>query len=85
MLRIPNKTLIPDIVTINDNKSSTYNVKYYKVKLDDKVVDKQPGVGDITKQSLYELAYKDFAKEKNLVIDFNTFLMPTDGKAEKKV
>lgn len=53
--------------------------------LDDKGVNKQPGVGDITKQYLYELAYKDFAKENNLVIDSNAFLMPIDGKEEKKV
>lgn len=84
-VHIANKTLIPDIVTINGDKLSIYDAKYYKIKLDDKGVDKQPGVGDITKQYLYELAYKDFAKENNLVIDSNAFLMPTDGKEEKKV
>lgn len=84
-IHVANKTLIPDIVTIHGNKLSIYDAKYYKIKLDDKGVDKQPGVGDITKQYLYELAYKDFAKENNLVIDSNAFLMPTDGKEEKKV
>lgn len=84
-VHLANKTLIPDIVTINGNKLSIYDAKYYKIKLDDKCVDKQPGVGDITKQYLYELAYKDFAKENNLVIDSNAFLMPTDEKEEKKV
>ncbi|EPB6166963.1 TPA: LlaJI family restriction endonuclease [Streptococcus pyogenes] len=84
-VHVANKTLIPDIVTINGDKLSIYDAKYYKIKLDDKGVDKQPGVGDITKQYLYELAYKDFAKENNLVIDSNAFLMPTDGKEEKKV
>ncbi len=84
-IHVANKTLIPDIVTIYGNKLSIYDAKYYKIRLDDKGVDKQPGVGDITKQYLYELAYKDFAKENNLVIDSNAFLMPTDGKEEKKV
>lgn len=84
-VHLANKTLIPDIVTINGNKLSIYDAKYYKIKLDDKCVDKQPGVGDITKQYLYELAYKDFAKENNLVINSNAFLMPTDGKEEKKI
>lgn len=84
-IHVANKTLIPDIVTIHGNKLSIYDAKYYKIRLDDKGVDKQPGVGDITKQYLYELAYKDFAKENNLVIDSNAFLMPTDGKEEKKV
>lgn len=77
--------MIPDIVTINGNRLSIYDAKYYKIRLDDKGVDKQPGVGDVTKQYLYELAYKDFAKENNLIIDFNAFLMPTNGKEEKKV
>lgn len=84
-IHVANKTLIPDIVTIHGNKLSIYDAKYYKIRLDDKGVDKQPGVGDITKQYLYELAYKDFAKENNLVIDSNAFLMPTDGQEEKKV
>lgn len=84
-VHVANKTLIPDIITINGDKLSIYDAKYYKIKLDDNGVDKQPGVGDITKQYLYELAYKDFAKENNLVIDSNAFLMPTDGKEEKKV
>lgn len=84
-VHVANKTLIPDIVTINGNRLSIYDAKYYKIRLDDKGVDKQPGVGDVTKQYLYELAYKDFAKENNLVIDSNAFLMPTDGKEEKKV
>lgn len=83
-IHIVNKTLIPDIVTIYGNKLSIYDAKYYKIRLDDKGVDKQPGVGDITKQYLYELAYKDFAKENNLVIDSNAFLMSIDGKEEKK-
>jgi hypothetical protein len=79
------KTLIPDIVTIKEDKLSIYDAKYYKIKLDEQGVDNQPGVGDVTKQYLYELAYKDFAKENNLAIDSNAFLMPTDEKEEKKV
>lgn len=84
-VHIANKTLIPDIVTINGNRLSIYDAKYYRIRLDDKGIDKQPGVGDVTKQYLYELAYKDFANENNLVIDSNAFLMPTDGKEEKKI
>ena len=48
-------------------------------------MNKQPGVGDVTKQYLYELSYKDFAKENNLSIEANAFLMPTDGKEEIKI
>lgn len=77
--------MIPDIVTIKGNKLSIYDAKYYKIKLDEKNVEKQLGVGDVTKQYLYELAYIDFAKENNLVIDSNAFLMPIDGREEKKI
>lgn len=78
-----NKTLIPDIVTIKGDKLSIYDAKYYKIKLDDQGVDKQPGVGDVTKQYLYELSYKDFAEENNLSIETNAFLLPTDGEENR--
>lgn len=79
------KTLIPDIITIKENNLSIYDAKYYKIKLDDSGVNKQPGVGDVTKQYLYELSYKDFAMENNLSIKTNAFLIPTDGEEEIKV
>ena len=79
------KTLIPDIITIKGNNLSIYDAKYYKIKLDDSGVNKQPGVGDVTKQYLYELSYKDFALENNLSIETNAFLMPTDGEEEIKI
>lgn len=84
-VHIASKTLIPDIITIKGNNLSIYDAKYYKIKLDDSGVNKQPGVGDVTKQYLYELTYKDFATENNLSIETNAFLMPTDGEEEIKV
>ena len=83
MVHSANKTLIPDIVTIKGDKLSIYDAKYYKIKLDDQGVDKQPGIGDVTKQYLYELSYKDFAEENNLSIETNAFLLPTDGKENR--
>lgn len=76
------KTLVPDIITIKGNQLSIYDAKYYKIKLDDNEVKNQPGVGDITKQYLYELAFKEFAQENELSINANAFLMPTDGDKE---
>lgn len=76
------KTLVPDIITIKGNQLYIYDAKYYKIKLDDKEVKNQPGVGDITKQYLYELAFKEFAQENELSINANAFLMPTDGDKE---
>lgn len=79
------KTLVPDIITINGNQLSIYDAKYYKIKLDYKEVKNQPGVGNVTKQYLYELAFNDFAKENNLSINTNAFLMPTDENEEIKL
>ena len=76
------KTLVPDIITIKGNQLFIYDAKYYKIKLDDKEVKNQPGVGDITKQYLYELAFKEFAQENELFINANAFLMPTDSDEE---
>lgn len=79
------KTLVPDIITIKGNKLSIFDAKYYQIKLDDNKVSNQPGVGDVTKQYLYELSYKDFAMENNLSIETNAFLIPTDGEEEIKL
>ena len=76
------KTLVPDIIIIKGNQLSIYDAKYYKIKLDEKEVKNQPGVGDITKQYLYELAFKEFAQEDELSINANAFLMPTDSDEE---
>ena len=40
-----------------------YDAKYYKIHLNESGVSRQPGVGDVTKQYLYELAYKELAKK----------------------
>lgn len=70
------KTLMPDIVTINGKDISIYDAKYYRITLNEIKVRKQPGVGDITKQYLYELAYMKFAEENELNFKRNAFLMP---------
>ena len=43
-----------------------------------------PGVQDISKQYLYELAYRDLIKRNNLKIKENAFIMPTDKKMENE-
>lgn len=79
------KTLIPDLVSVSNGKLSIYDAKYYKIHLNESGVSRQPGVGDVTKQYLYELAYKELAKENNLVVDKNAFIMPTDSSEEKSI
>ena len=38
-----------------------------------------PGVGDVTKQYLYQLAYRDFINARHIAEVRNCFLMPTEG------
>ena len=38
-----------------------------------------PGIGDVTKQYLYQLAYKKFIVDHNIAVVKNCFLMPTEG------
>lgn len=77
-----NKTLIPDIIVIEDKELSIYDAKYYTIRLDNNEVKNNPSVGDVSKQYMYELAFRDFANSNNLEIIKNAFLMPTDGDVE---
>src|SRR5690606_36756191 len=76
------KTLIPDIIVIEDKSLSIYDAKYYTIKLNENTLNNNPSVGDVSKQYMYELAFRDFANSNNLVIIKNAFLMPTDGDVE---
>ncbi|HFI0363938.1 TPA: LlaJI family restriction endonuclease [Streptococcus suis] len=71
------KTLIPDIITIVGEKLLILDAKYYNLKFSPNQVAGNPGVGDVTKQYLYALAYKKFAEINNLTI-LNYFLMPAN-------
>lgn len=79
------KTLIPDIVTVKkeEKKIYIYDAKYYNIVLGKDKVKKEPGIGDITKQYLYELAFKKLARENEFKIVKNAFLMPVYKKENK--
>lgn len=74
-------TLIPDIVTIKDGYFAIFDAKYYDVNIefnnDGKAtaINRQPGIESITKQYLYELAYKDLLKD---LIPLNAFVFPKE-------
>lgn len=76
-------TLIPDLISIH-NKGTDYSfvifdAKYYTIQLEEyKPLRGQPGISDITKQYLYQLAYRDFVKENGIKSVKNCFLMPTE-------
>ena len=73
----PADTFIPDIVTFHDEVFIIFDAKYYYLHFD-KVIDGQPGLESITKQYLYELAFKDFIYEHGFNQVFNAFLFPTE-------
>ena len=76
-------TLIPDLVTLYSNNSETvfaiFDAKYYVIQLESgKVLRGHPGIGDITKQYLYQLAYGEFLRLHHISVIKNCFLMPTE-------
>jgi hypothetical protein len=76
-------TLIPDLISIPKVGEVDYFVifdaKYYNIQLErGKSLRGNPGVGDVTKQYLYQLAYREFIKAHNIAVVRNCFLMPTD-------
>lgn len=81
--KVSQETLIPDLISIycNDNRSVfvIFDAKYYCIQLEEqKVLRGQPGIGDITKQYLYQLAYKRFIADHEIKEVKNCFLMPTE-------
>lgn len=76
-------TLKPDIVSIGKYKDTIQfiilDAKYYNIQLEkEKKLRNYPGVSDITKQYLYQLAYKKFIDDHKIKNIRNYFLMPTD-------
>lgn len=74
-------TLIPDIITIAGDMFIIFDAKYYNIQMDEKKeLRGQPGIESVTKQYLYQLAYKDFIEVHGFISVKNCFLMPTDGE-----
>lgn len=71
------RTFIPDIVTFHNNEFIILDAKYYNLKFTEDKVEGQPGLKSITKQYLYELAFKDFIENHKFNRVKNAFLFPT--------
>ena len=76
-------TLIPDLISMpkigNVDCFLIFDAKYYNLRLErGKTLSGNPGVGDVTKQYMYQLAYKNFIKAHNIAVVKNCFLMPTE-------
>lgn len=77
-------TLIPDLITIVDNGFYIFDAKYYNARLKPGEVPKgQPGIESVTKQYLYQLAYKEFIKDHEFTKVENCFLLPTENSEIK--
>ncbi len=83
------ETLIPDLISIYQLTDGSHcfailDAKYYLVQIKKHSVTGQPGVGDITKQYLYQLAYEQFIEEMQYEHVQNAFLFPSE-KEEAEV
>lgn len=83
-VKVAPDTLIPDMISILKVENADYflifDAKYYNIQLEKgKNLRGNPGVGDVTKQYLYQLAYKKFIKDHNIGTVKNCFLMPTEN------
>lgn len=81
--KVARDTLIPDLIAVGQMEGKDYfiilDAKYYNIQLEKgKNLRGNPGVGDVTKQYLYQLAYKPFIETHGIAIIKNCFLMPTD-------
>jgi len=77
-------TLIPDLVSITqvDGKYlfAIFDAKYYNLQLErGKKLRGQPGIESVTKQYLYQLAFRPFVEAHQFDAVHNCFLFPTVG------
>lgn len=75
-------TLTPDLISLYETDKGMsfgiFDAKYYNIKLEKNKVQGQPGIGDVTKQYLYQLAYNDFILKHGFISVKNAFLIPTE-------
>lgn len=76
--------MTPDLISIFRYEENTqfiiFDAKYYNIQLEKgKELRNQPGISDIIKQYIYQLAYKRFIDNQKIEKVKNCFLMPTQG------
>ena len=75
-------TLKPDLISLYEVDDEVcfgiFDAKYYNLQLDKDTLENTPGVSDITKQYLYQMAYNDFISKHEFSYISNAFLMPTE-------
>ena len=82
-------TLIPDLISIYELDGEScfgiFDAKYYNIVLNGKSLKNQPGVGDVTKQYLYQLAYNDFIIKHEFKHVKNAFFMPSEEEESRLI
>lgn len=78
-------TLIPDIISITNDSFIISDAKYYSIKLTNDKLEGNPGVEDVTKQYLYQLAFDEYIKIKGFSLIKNMLLFPSDLEEIKKL
>lgn len=78
-------TLIPDIISISKDSFIISDAKYYSIKLTDDKLEGNPGVGDVTKQYLYQLAFNEYIQARGYSLIKNILLFPSDLEEIKKL
>lgn len=72
-------TFTPDLITICNNQFYIFDAKYYTPNFKPGELPKgQPGIESISKQYLYQLAYKKFIDAHDFEGVNNCFLLPTE-------
>lgn len=72
-------TFTPDLITICNNQFYIFDAKYYTPNFKPEKLPKgQPGIESISKQYLYQLAYKKFIDAHGFEGVKNCFLLPTE-------
>ena len=87
------ETFRPDFAAILDHDKADWMVildaKYYSIQLEEELpLQGNPGVNDVAKQYLYEIAYRDFLRAHGIERVRNGFLFPAEEarrENEKKV
>lgn len=77
----PVATFIPDTIVLATDEDgrrvfAIYDAKYYVPKVAKKI-ERQPGLESVTKQFLYQSAYKDFVLDHGFDYVVNAFLVPS--------
>lgn len=85
---VANDTLELDVLFVNKRKKrfEIYDAKYYCIDFiinnGKNIVKNQPGIGDITKQYLYQLAFSEIAEYNGFTFT-NNFVVPIDDYDEQ--